>query len=147
MRWWRESLERFFLFQEKIIEAHGSFQKSYCTVCRETYDLKWFKTEVFSPDKNDGVPKCVSCQGVVRPDVVLFGEALPSRFWDNIDSDFHHCDLLLVFGTSLVVSPFNSLVTKPRRTVPRCYINKTKPGAAGSVLGWLINFGANVDFR
>ena len=84
---------------------------------------------------------------MVRPDVVLFGEPLPSRFWENIDSDFQQCDLLLVFGTSLVVSPFNSLVTKPRRTVPRCYINKTKPGASGSLLGWLINFGANVDFR
>ena len=84
---------------------------------------------------------------MVRPDVVLFGEALPDRFWRNIDSDFQQCDLLLVFGTSLAVSPFNTLVGRSGRTVPRCYINKTKPGATGSLLGWLLSMGANVDFR
>ena len=56
------------------------------------------------------------------------------------------CDLLLVFGTSLVVSPFNSLVDKPGRRVPRVYVNKTKPGASSSLLGWFLNMAANVDF-
>ena len=132
--------------EDKIIEAHGSFQKSYCTKCKKTYDLKWLKTEIFSPESNEGVPKCITCNGVVRPEVVLFGEPLPTRFWENIDSDFQQCDLLLVLGTSLVVSPFNTLVGKPRRSVPRCYINLTKPGNTGTVLGWLMNMGANVDF-
>ena len=132
--------------EDKIIEAHGSFQKSYCTKCKKSYDLKWLKTEIFSPERNDGVPKCVDCNGVVRPDVVLFGEPLPSRFWENIDSDFQQCDLLLVLGTSLVVSPFNTLVGKPRSSVPRCYINLTKPGKTGTLLGWLMTMGANVDF-
>ena len=132
--------------EEKIIEAHGSFQKSYCTKCKKSFDLKWLKKEIFTPESNDGVPKCVTCNGVVRPDVVLFGEPLPSRFWENIDADFHECDLLLVLGTSLVVSPFNTLVGKPRRSVPRCYINLTKPGNTGTMLGWLMNMGANVDF-
>ena len=39
----------------------------------------------------------------MRPDVVLFGEALPERFWSHISGDFAACDLLLVFGTSLAV--------------------------------------------
>jgi len=132
--------------EEKIIEAHGSFKDGYCTKCQATYDLKWLKQEIFNPETNDGVPKCSKCSGVVRPDVVLFGEMLPSRFWTNIDSDFRDCDLLLVFGTSLVVSPFNSLVGKPGSGVPRVYINKTKPGSSGSLLGWLMTMGANVNF-
>jgi len=131
--------------EDKIIEAHGSFQNSYCTSCKKTYELKWLKTEIFSPEKNEGVPKCVDCQGVVRPDVVLFGEGLPSRFWDNISSDFQSCDLLLVFGTSLVVSPFNTLVNRPGRAVPRVYINLSKQGSTGMV-GWLLRMGGNVDF-
>jgi len=131
--------------EDKIIEAHGSFQNSYCTKCKKTYELKWLKTEIFSPEKNEGVPKCVDCQGVVRPDVVLFGESLPSRFWSNISSDFQSCDLLLVFGTSLVVSPFNTLVTKPGSAVPRVYINLSKPGSTG-MMGWLLRMGGNVDF-
>ena len=132
--------------EEKIIEAHGSFQKSYCTKCKKSYDLKWLKNEIFSPDSNEGVPKCVTCSGVVRPEVVLFGEPLPSRFWESIDSDFQQCDLLLVLGTSLVVSPFNTLVGKAGRSVPRVYINLTKPGKTGTMLGWLMTMGANVDF-
>jgi len=59
---------------EKIIEAHGSFQSAYCTQCQETYDLRWLKREIFSPETNDEVPKCEKCQAVVRPDVVLFGQ-------------------------------------------------------------------------
>jgi len=61
---------------EKIIEAHGSFQSAYCTQCGQTYDLRWLKREIFSPETNDEVPKCEKCQGVVRPDVVLFGRLI-----------------------------------------------------------------------
>lgn len=132
---------------EKVVEAHGSFQSSYCTQCKETYDLRWLKREIFSPETNDEVPKCDKCGSVVRPNVVLFGEALPDRFWANITTDFSSCDLLLVLGTSLVVSPFNTLVGKPSNSVPRCYINKTSPGASGSLLGWLLNQTANIDFK
>jgi len=60
--------------EEKVIEAHGTFQRSYCVKCRKAYDLPWLKKEIFSPEKNGGVPKCEACGGVVRPDVVLFGE-------------------------------------------------------------------------
>ena len=77
---------------------------------------------------------------------MCFGEALPERFWSNISADFEACDLLLVFGTSLVVSPFNTLVGRPGTSVPRVYINLSKPGATGLV-GWLLRMGANVDFR
>ena len=117
--------------EDKIVEAHGSFQSSYCTECHKPYDLKWLKTEIFNPDKNEGVPKCEDCEGVVRPNVVLFGESLPSRFWVYITPDFKACDLLLVFGTSLVISPFNTLFAKPGKAVPRVYINMTKPGSSG----------------
>jgi NAD-dependent SIR2 family protein deacetylase len=54
--------------------------------------------------END-VPKCNKCSGVIKPDVVLFGEGLPSAFWKNF-LDFPKCDLLIILGTSLVVQPF-----------------------------------------
>ena len=81
----------------KLSEAHGSFQSAYCTQCGQTYDLRcllfqsvlllnrdltvsakrrWLKREIFSPETNDEVPKCEKCQGVVRPDVVLFGRLI-----------------------------------------------------------------------
>ena len=136
------------LTDDKVIEAHGSFQRSYCTnkSCRKTYDLAWLKKEIFSPETNDGVPKCDACGGVVRPDIVFFGEQLPRRFHSSIPNDFSVCDLLIVAGTSLTVSPFNTLVGESKRGVPRIYINKTKPGSADSVVGWFLSMTANVDF-
>ena len=76
--------------EEKVIEAHGTFRNAYCQSCQETYDLPWLKKEIFNPEGNDGVPTCNKCPqaGVVRPDIVFFGESLPNRFWSNIDADF-----------------------------------------------------------
>ena len=51
-----------------------------------------------------------------------------------------------VFGTSLAVSPFNTLVGKPGSGVPRVYINKTRPGAAGGFVPWVLGLGANISF-
>jgi len=133
--------------EEKVVEAHGTFQRSYCTTCKRNYDLQWLKNKIFNPNTEDGVPHCetLGCGGVVRPDVVLFGEALPETFWRRASEDFPACDLLLIFGTSLSVAPFNSLVQKPRRNVPRIYLNKTKPGAAG-LLGWIMGLSSSIQF-
>ena len=112
-------------------------------VSQAKYDLPWLKNEIFKPETNDGVPKCFQCNvGVVRPNIVFFGEALPTRFWANIDEDFRQCDCLIVLGTSLAVAPFNGLVAKPSRNSPRVFINRTKPGSVG-VVGWVMGLGRN----
>lgn len=136
------------LEDDDVIEAHGSFMRSYCTniKCGQTYDLAWLKKEMFSPESNDGVPKCGVCNSVVRPDIVLFGEALPERFHDSLSADFSACDLLIVLGTSLAVSPFNTLVARTIPGVPRVYINKTKPGKVEGVVGWLLSLSTDVQF-
>jgi len=129
--------------EEKIIEAHGTFREAYCQACNEKYDLPWLKHQIFNPDGNDGVPKCPKCKtGVVRPNIVFFGESLPTRFWSNIDSDFRQCDCLLVFGTSLAVAPFNGLIAKPPSSAIRVFINRTKPGSVG-IVGWVMGLGRN----
>lgn len=129
--------------EDKIVEAHGTFREAYCTSCQETYDLAWLKTEIFKPETNQGVPKCCKCKtGVVRPNIVFFGEALPSRFWQNIDADFNQCDLLIVLGTSLAVAPFNGLVARPSKQASRVFINRTKPGSVG-MIGWFMGLGRN----
>ena len=91
-----------------MIEAHGTFKDSFCQSCNAKYDLKYLKDQIFKPELNNGVPKCAQCStGVIRPNVVFFGETLPHRFWANIDADFSQCDCLIVLGTSLAVAPFN----------------------------------------
>ena len=61
----------------------------------------------------EGKPcKCNVCGGLVKPDIVFFGESLPETFFSRVESDFPAADLLIVMGTSLVVHPFASLVGK-----------------------------------
>ena len=92
--------------EEKIIEAHGTFREAYCQACNEKYDLPWLKNQIFNPEGNDGVPKCPKCQtGVVRPNIVFFGESLPTRFWSNIDSDFRYVQSILDLPTVSIVTP------------------------------------------
>lgn len=129
--------------EEKVVEAHGTFHRCHCTVCRKTFSLPWLQSEIFHPERNDGVPKC-DCGGVVRPDVVLFGEAMPSRFFDLCNEDLRQCDLLLIFGTSLAVAPFNGLFAKVGRDCPRVFINRTKPGSLGMV-SRILGLGQRVD--
>lgn len=59
------------------------------------------------------VPKCDECKkGVVKPDIVFFGEMLPERFHNLILEDFPEAELLIIMGSSLVVQPFASLVDR-----------------------------------
>ena len=51
-----------------------------------------------------------SCGGLVKPDIVFFGESLPERFWERVPLDFSAADLLIVMGTSLMVHPFAGLI-------------------------------------
>lgn len=75
----------------------------------------------------DEVPRC-ECDGVVKPDVVFFGEQLPKRFFEQLKWDFPRCDLLLIMGTSLVVQPFCTLIDEVDTNVLRVLINDKKVG-------------------
>ncbi|XP_030657719.1 NAD-dependent protein deacetylase sirtuin-3, mitochondrial isoform X5 [Nomascus leucogenys] len=75
----------------------------------------------------DRVPRCPVCTGVVKPDIVFFGEPLPQKFLLHV-VDFPMADLLLILGTSLEVEPFASLTEAVRSSVPRLLINRDLVG-------------------
>lgn len=110
--------------QEKLVEAHGSFHTAHCLDCVKEYSHEWVRDEVFA----DKIPTCPDCKGVVKPDIVFFGESLPPVFHRCVPQDMPKCDLLIVMGTSLVVQPFCSLVDRVPATTPRLLINKEKCG-------------------
>ena len=66
--------------------------------------------------------------GLVKPDIVFFGEQLPHQFFKLAEEDFPKCDLLIVMGTSLVVQPFASLIGRVSQMTPRLLINREKVG-------------------
>uniref|UniRef100_H0XXD4 NAD-dependent protein deacetylase n=3 Tax=Otolemur garnettii TaxID=30611 RepID=H0XXD4_OTOGA len=107
----------------KLVEAHGTFATATCTVCQSPFRGEDFWADVMA----DRVPRCQACTGVVKPDIVFFGEPLPQRFLLHM-VDFPMADLLLILGTSLEVEPFASLSEAVRSSVPRLLINRDLVG-------------------
>ncbi|KAJ3310897.1 NAD-dependent protein deacetylase sirtuin-2, partial [Gonapodya sp. JEL0774] len=99
--------------------------------CGAKYSPEWVRRRVFRGE----VPICKLCGGVVKPEIVFFGENLPQRFHELIQIDFPKCDLLIVMGTSLQVAPFNSLINFVGPTVPRLLINREEVGSQTSLYG------------
>jgi NAD-dependent deacetylase sirtuin 2 len=135
---------------EKLVEAHGTFYSSHCLTpsCNSEYDMEWMKERIFE----DTVPSCDKCNALVKPDIIFFGESLPSRFFRLSNQDFPECDLLIVIGTSLTVQPFASLIESVPSKTPRLLINKTKCGHSGSVsqylgLGTGLQFDSESNYR
>lgn len=86
---------------KNVYEIHGTIMKNHCLKCAKEYDAKY----VF---ESESVPMC-SCGGVIKPDVVLYGEMLPECFEEAIFK-VKKADMMIVAGSSLLVSPANSLV-------------------------------------
>lgn len=131
------------LDENKTVQAHGHIRSGTCLNCTDKYSFDYMKNFVL---KNE-VPKCETCHSNVKPDVVLFGEGLPSRFWKNL-TDFPKCDLLIIMGTSLVVQPFAGLANKVDYNVPRLLINKDDvgdPNMLGSALTSLLGLNPNFN--
>ncbi|XP_044264895.1 NAD-dependent protein deacetylase sirtuin-2 isoform X2 [Tribolium madens] len=129
--------------EEKVVEAHGTFYTGHCLECRKEFKLEWMKERIFK----DEVPECESknCKGVVKPDIVFFGEALPEKFYGLIETDFKKCDLLIILGSSLVVQPFASLADRVPNTCPRLLINREKVNNSSGIKA-LFGFGSGFDF-
>lgn len=105
---------------DKMVECHGTYFTAHCLNCKKQYELKDIQEQL----EEGKVIKCTECkEGVVKPDIVFFGEGLPDRFFDLMDEDFAECDLLIIIGTSLQVSPVNSLPSLVKTSVPRVLIN------------------------
>ncbi|KAI8486640.1 NAD-dependent protein deacetylase sirtuin-2 [Branchiostoma belcheri] len=125
-----------------MVEAHGTFYTAHCLgECRKEYTQEWVKEKVF----NDEVPRCPECDGVVKPDIVFFGEAMPAKFFPSVLADFPRCDLLIVMGTSLQVQPFASLVDRVPETCPRLLINREKCGQVDPIMR-MLGFGGGMEF-
>lgn len=107
----------------KLVEAHGTFLTASCTRCSERQQIEDVRTAIFA----DKIPRCSKCRGVVKPDIVFFGEDLPKRF-HLYNKDFREADLLLVLGTSLEVEPFAGIVNAVRFNVPRLLFNRDLVG-------------------
>jgi len=90
---------------QKVIEYHGGLEKLRCIECgarfgREGFDFEKLKSEGKLP------PRCEKCGGVVKEDGVFFGEPIPRDVMEKSEEEARKCDVMLICGTSAVVTPF-----------------------------------------
>ncbi|KAK1999782.1 Sir2 family protein [Colletotrichum falcatum] len=111
---------------DKIIEAHGSFATQRCIDCGAVFPADRMQKHV----QDEVVPKCDACGGLVKPDIVFFGEALPESFRNNTHLPAM-ADLIIVLGTSLSVYPFAGLAEASRSGIPRLLLNRERVGQMG----------------
>jgi len=91
---------------KRVIEMHGTLNSLTCAACFKKFQA----SDYLKPFIEHGtIPLCTNCNGILKPDVILFGEQLPQAAWFEAQNAARHCDLMLVAGTSLEVLPVASL--------------------------------------
>ncbi len=85
-----------------VYELHGNIERNYCVGCGKPYDDASMLEQATAP-------RCPSCNGLIRPDVVWFGELLPMDEWNQSAKAAARADIFFAVGTSAIVYPAASL--------------------------------------
>eukprot|EP00903_Cladosiphon_okamuranus_P010135 g9597.t1 len=105
---------------KKYVACHGSFITASCLKCKKKRTAEDIREEVMQQK----VPRCPSCQGVVKPDITFFGEKLPPKVKRAVEADHNKADLFLVLGTSLKVQPVSRILQFIPPHVPQVLVNR-----------------------
>jgi len=88
--------------EDKVLQLHGNMQWVKCLGCGARHPFeevrRWIEGGV-------GVPECAQCSGILKPDAVFFGEAMPLRETAEAEKRSSSCDLCIVIGSTLTVYP------------------------------------------
>ncbi|KAL9652920.1 hypothetical protein ABK040_015437 [Willaertia magna] len=123
------------ILDEKLVMCHGSYESGTCLSCTNKFTKDWMINQIKSiTTLEDCVLRCDNCKtGIVKPDIVFYGEELPDKYFKCHKSDFHgeakrNCKFLLVIGTSLQVAPVSTLVENVYVYTHRLLVNREKCG-------------------
>jgi NAD-dependent deacetylase len=89
---------------KNVLELHGSVHRNYCMKCHKFYDLDYIINTA-------GIPRCSSCNGIIKPDVVLYQENLDENILEKSIEYISQADVFIIGGTSLTVYPAAGLTT------------------------------------
>ncbi|MEY7999417.1 NAD-dependent protein deacylase [Clostridium sp. Mt-5] len=89
---------------KNVLELHGSIHRNHCTKCNKFFNLDYII------NSSDMIPKCDKCNGIIKPDVVLYEESLDMSILNKSTEYIRQADILIVGGTSLVVYPAAGLI-------------------------------------
>ena len=105
-----------------VLELHGSVKRNHCIQCGKFYPLS-------AVTGTDGIPRCEHCGGLIKPDVVLYEEALDEQVLSDAVDAIYDCDLLIIGGTSLSVYPAAGLIRYMRKNAKLCIVNLSATSA------------------
>ena len=91
----------------RVYELHGNVHENHCMECNAAYPMEAIL-------QADGIPRCKDCGGVIKPDVVLYGEPLEKYVCIGAIREITNADTLIVAGTSLAVEPAASFISNFR---------------------------------
>jgi len=119
----------------RVTFCHGSFATATCMSCGRTSDGADINDTIAKGD----IPLCTDCNGIVKPDVVLFNEPMPKGVREKIEEFVEMADLLLVIGTSLKVAPCSLIpsLVGASGEAPRILMNKEFAGKHSDFEGFL----------
>jgi len=127
---------------ERVIYCHGSFATATCVTCQHRVDAAQIQDAVMAQE----LALCDKCAGrkergetdpdelarpafgVMKPDIVFFGEGLPNQYFAKLEEDLEEVDLVVAIGTSLKVSPVCKIIGQIGRDVPAVLINREVVG-------------------
>ena len=122
-----------------VHELHGSVHRNVCQACGAVYSAEWVM-------QTTGVPRCERCGGLVKPDVVLYGEQLDERVLLASVEAIAAADLLVIGGTSLVVYPAAGLVNYFQGDAIVVVNREPTPADSGADLVCACDIAAAFDF-
>jgi len=109
-----------------VVEFHGHFRSLHCDSC--------FRIKMRKETEFDSLPPLCSCGGILRPDIVFFGEGIPPEAFSSAIRAAEDCDLMLIVGTSASVVPASQLPRIAKRKGAK--LLEINPGSS-ELSGWL----------
>lgn len=91
---------------KNVYEVHGSIRDHYCTKCKKIFHYD----DIAPIVKRGDIPKCDSCGGLIKPNIVFYGENLDYSILERASKSFSDSSLSMVLGSSLIVQPAASFI-------------------------------------
>ncbi len=124
---------------ENVFELHGNTRRIVCLNCGAGYGIDEVRRQI----ETELPPSCKSCGGMLKPDVVMFGEALPEDTVELAAQEAGSCDLMVSVGSSLVVQPAASMPVIAKRAGAALVIVNRDPTPLDSMADLVIRQSAS----
>lgn len=109
---------------EKVLELHGNLKWAVCLGCQRRYPFEQVKTML---DRGESIPACEACSGILKPNIIFFGEELPEGVYEAALKSAESADLAIVIGSTLTVYPAAEIPARAHSSGARLVIINLSP--------------------